>query len=114
MVLLLFNVGSHLHLVEDYATENDVLLLLQLRQIPSSWSPAGSPSRGGDAAVYVFDVNQPSLPTPFYSVHVSISVFIALSTVFRSINSPDNSLLSHSVLPVLFLPYWSFQLYISL
>ena len=67
---------------------------------------------GGDVAVYVFDVNQPSLPTPFYSVHVSISVFIALSTVFRSINSPDNSLLSQSVLPVLFLPFnWSFQLY---
>ena len=36
---------------------------------------------------------------------------MALSTVFLSINSPDNSPLSHSVLPVLFLPYWSFQLY---
>ena len=106
MVLLLFNVGSHLHLVEDYATENDVLLLLQLRQIPSSWSPAGSPSRGGDAAVYGFDINQPSLPAPFYSVLVSISVFMALSTVFHSMNSPDNFPLSHSVLPVLFLPDW--------
>ena len=29
-------------------------------------------------------------------------------------NPPDNSPLSHSVLPVLPLPYWSFQLYISL
>ena len=29
--------------------------------------PAGSPSRGGDVAVYVFDINQPSLPTPFLS-----------------------------------------------
>ena len=38
----------------------------------------------------------------------------SLSTVFRSINYPDNSPLSHSILPVLFLPYWSFQLYISL
>ena len=77
--------------------------------------PVGSPSRGGDVALYVFDmINQPSLPTPFYSVHVSISVFMALSTVFRSINSPGNSLLSHSVLLVLFLPYWSFQLSISL
>ena len=76
--------------------------------------PSGSPSRGGDVAVYVFDINQPSLPTPFCSVLVSISVFMALSTVFHSINSPDNSLLSHSVLPVLFLPVWSFQLYISL
>ena len=36
---------------------------------------AGSPSRGGDVAVYVFDI---SLPTPFYSVPVSISVFMAL------------------------------------
>ena len=67
--------------------------------------PAGSPSRDGDVAVYVLDINQPSWPTPFYSVLVSVSVFTALSTVFRSINSPDNSPLSYSVLPVLFLPY---------
>ena len=64
----------------------------------------GSPSPGGVVAVYVFDVNQPSLPTPLYCVLVSISAFMALSTVFRSINSPDSSPLSHSVLPVLFLP----------
>ena len=76
--------------------------------------PAGSPSRGGDVAVDVFDTNQPSLPTPFYSVLVSVSVFMALSSVFHSINFPDSSPLSHSVLPVLFLLYWSFQLYISL
>ena len=50
----------------------------------------------------------------FYSVLVSVSVFMALSTVFYSINSPDNSLLSYSVLAVLFLPYWSFQRCISL
>ena len=73
-----------------------------------------APSRGGGVAVYVLDVNQPSLPTPFHSVLVSISVSMALLTVFHSINSPDNSPLSHSVPPVLFLPYWSFQLYISL
>ena len=60
---------------------------------------------------FMFDINQPSLPTPFYSVLVLISVYMALSTVFHSIKSPDNSPLSHSVLPVLFLPYWSFQLY---
>ena len=65
--------------------------------------PVGSPSRGGDVAVYVFDINQPSLPTPFHSVLVSVSIFMALSTVFHSISSPDNSPLSHSVLPVLFL-----------
>ena len=77
--------------------------------------PTASPSCGGVVAVYAFDINQPSLLTPFYSILVSVSVFTALSTVFHSINSPDtNSSLSHSVLPVLFLPHWSFQLYISL
>ena len=61
-----------------------------------------------------FYINQPSLPTSFYSVLLSISIFMALSTVFHSINAPDTSPLSHSVLLVLFLPLWSFQLYISL
>ena len=69
----------------------------------------GSPSRVGDV-----DINQPSLPTPFYFVLVSVSVCMACSTVFHSINSHDNSPFSDSVLPVLSLPYWSFQLYISL
>ena len=32
----------------------------------------------------------------------------------RVVRNADNSLISHSVLPVLFLRYWSFQLYISL
>ena len=80
----------------------------------SHFLPVGLPLRGGDVTVYVCDINQPSLPTPFYSVLVLISVYMALSTVFHSIKSPDNSPLSHSVLPVLFLPYWSFQLHISL
>ena len=75
--------------------------------------PRGPPSRGGDVVVHAFDENQPSLPTPFYSVLVSISVFTAFSTVFHSMNSPDNSPLSHSVLPAIFLPYWSFS-FISL
>ena len=52
---------------------------------------AGSPSRGGNVTVFVKNINHLSLPTPFYSVLVSISVFVALSTVFHSINSPDNS-----------------------
>ena len=43
---------------------------------------------------FMVDVNRPSLPTPFYSVLVSISVFAALSTVFHSINSPNNSVFS--------------------
>ena len=76
--------------------------------------PAGSPSRGGDIVVHVKDIKQPSLPTPFYSILVSMSVFRALSTVFHSTSSPGNSALSHSVLPVLIPSYWSFQLCISL
>ena len=59
---------------------------LSLSQVPT-----GSPSRGGDVTVYVLDINQPSLPTLFlHCMLVSVSVFIALSTVFYSINSPDN------------------------
>ena len=78
--------------------------------------PSGSSSRGGDVAVYVFEINQPRWSTPFFffSVLVSVSVFMALSTVFYSINSPDNSSLSHPVLAVFFLPYRSFQLSSSL
>ena len=47
--------------------------------------PTGSPSRGGDVAVYVFDfvINLPS-----------VFVFMALSTVFHSINSPNDSAFS--------------------
>ena len=87
--------------------QNVLLLLLafcSLSNVASSTVPAGSPSRGGEVTVYVCDINQPSLPTPFYSVLVSISVFMAFSTVFHLINSPDNSPFSHSVLPVLSLP----------
>ena len=66
----------------------------------------GSPSRGGDVVVY--DINHRSLPTPFFfslsffflSVLVSVSVFLALSIVFHSTHSPNNSPLSHSVLSV--------------
>ena len=36
---------------------------------------------------------------------MSVSVFMALSTVFHCINSLDNSPLSHSVFPVIFLSY---------
>ena len=74
--------------------------------------PVGSLSCGGDVAINVFDIDQPSLPTPFYSVLASISVFTALSTVFHSINSPDNSLFSYSVLPDSFLPHEFFHVYI--
>ena len=83
----------------------------------SSVVPKGAPSRGGDVAVYVFDTNQSSLPTPFYSALVSVYVFMTLSTVFHSINSPNNFPLSHSVLPVfccLIGPFNSTSLYESL
>ena len=63
---------------------------------------------------FMSDIDQPSLPIPFYPVLTAISVFMALSTLLQSINSPDKSSLSHSVLPVLSLPCWSFRLYISL
>ena len=75
--------------------------------------PVGSPSRGGVVTVYVLDIIQTSLPTPFYSVLASIPVLMALSAIFHSMNSPDNSPFSHSVPVVLALPYWSFQLFIS-
>ena len=43
--------------------------------------PAGSPSCGGDVAVCLFDIKELSLPTPFYSVLVSVAVFMILSIV---------------------------------
>ena len=54
------------------------------------------------------------LAHPFHSVLMSVYVFMTLSTVFHFMHSPDNTPLSHSVFPVLILPYWSFQLYVSL
>ena len=56
---------------------------------------------------------------PTELAHILFILFVCLFlslwlVLFHSINSPDNSPLSHSVLPVLYLPYWSFQLYISL
>ena len=44
--------------------------------------PAGSPARGGDVMVYVTDINHRSLPTPFDSVLVSLSVFMVLQRYF--------------------------------
>ena len=53
----------------------------------------------------VLNRSQQRHPPPLF-----FSLSMALSTVFHSINSPENSPFSHSVLPVLSLPYWSFQL----
>ena len=73
---------------------------------------AGWPLRGRDVEVNVFDINRAC--TLLFILFLCLIVFMAILTVFQSINSPDNSPLSHYVLPVLFLPYGSFQLYISL
>ena len=54
------------------------------------------------------------LARSFYSALVSVSVFMALSTAFHSLIFPGITPLSHSVLLVLFLPYWSFQRYMFL
>ena len=81
------NLQSHTHIHTHTPTEN-------IHTTHLSLVPAGSSSHGGDVVVYVKDMNQPSLPTPFYSVLMSIHVFTALSTIFHTINSPENSPLS--------------------
>ena len=56
-----------------------------------------------------------SLATARYlPLHNVFQLLLSLSTVFHSINSPNNSPFSDSVLAVLTLSYCSFQLYISL
>ena len=54
------------------------------------WVPAGSPSRGGDVIVYVW--HKPTeLAHSFLFCSWVYFYFMALSTVFHSMNSPDNS-----------------------
>ena len=97
--LILYNhfLASSLHTITD-SNWNVIFLCSYIHnqechfELPVN---TGSPSRSGNVTIYVFDINQLSLPTPFYSVLVSISVFVTLSTVFHSINSPDNFSLSH-------------------
>ena len=102
-----YNCGQYGHIKRDcpelrcyYCNERGHFSRSCPRRYPSRKVPTGSPSPGGDVKVCVLDINQPSLPTPFYSVLLSASVFIALSTVFLSINSPQNSPLSHSLLQI--------------
>ena len=95
--LFLHSFPSYFHLsLGSFFSHPHFLLLLLLLLVH-----AGFPSRRGDVVAYVKVINQPSLPTQSYSVIVSISVFMALSTVFHSNNSPDDSPISHSVLPVI-------------
>ena len=83
---------------------SDVCLSYKVQlQSPTPHGVGSSPSRGGDVTVYVLDINQPSLPTLSIRVLASVSFFTVLSTVFRSINSHNNSPFCLSVLPVLFL-----------
>ena len=72
----------------------------------------GSPSRGGDVAVHVLDINKPSLPTPFYYFLVSVSVFMAFSTVFHSLRLILQT--SLRFLTLFFWSKWSFQLCVSM
>ena len=59
---------------------------LSLSTSSSSVVRAGSASRGANVALNVLNIKQTSSPTPFYSVLVFASVFIALSTVFHGCN----------------------------
>ena len=81
-----------------YYTTSLCYTMLSCTTLHHTLVPTGLPSCGWDVAVYVFDINQLGLPTPLYSVLLSVSVFMALSNVFHPINFPDNSPLSHSVI----------------
>ena len=72
--------GGHCQKVSTHGSQKALLHKSDLQRGTASFEgvPAGSPSRGGDVAVYVFDINQPSLPTSFYFVLVSVSVFYDL------------------------------------
>ena len=48
----------------------------------SFFCPPGSPSRGGDVAVYVYDMNQPNLPSPFLIFFLLI-LFLCLFLYLR-------------------------------
>ena len=75
--------------------------------------PAGSPSRGWDVTIYV-------LHKPIQLAHSFLfcsCVYFCLCGPFNYISfhkSPRHPSISHSVLLVLILPYWSFLLHISL
>ena len=48
-------------------------------------SPQGSPSRGGDVAVYVFDINQQNLPRSFFFI-LFLYVYFCLYGPFNCIS----------------------------
>ena len=55
----------NLHTDTTVITPFPFLMYLSVIQLSHLNVPAGTPSRGGDVKVYVLDINQPSLPTPF-------------------------------------------------
>ena len=71
-ILLVYSIINHRN---NYYTSLSVVL-------PMLWSPASSPSRGGDVTVYVYDINQPRLHNLSYSVLVSISVLMPFQLYF--------------------------------
>ena len=106
--------GRKMKLNEPGRQKKLVGVLSQPQRILLTRVSTASPSHEGMLRFLSGDINQPRLPTPFILFLVSVSVSMALSTTFYSINFPNNSPFCHYVLPVLFLPYWSFQLYILL
>ena len=59
---------------------------IDLVKVASRRVPMGSPSLGWDIVVYVFDINQPNLPTPFYSMPWCNPLWLT------GIKAPTNSL----------------------
>ena len=63
-----------------------------LRHASTPLVPAGSPSHGGDVAVYVFDISQPNVPTPFFFFFLSCScVYFCLYGPFNRISVHETS-----------------------
>ena len=94
----MFLKAFHLSLIDQV-----IIFFFTASDFPFCVVPMGSPSHGGDVTVYVR--HKPTkLAHTFCSILVSVCVYLALLTVFHSMNSPDNSSLSHSVLLALFLP----------
>ena len=81
------------------------LMLIMLKPPPAA-SPQADLHVVGMSR-FMSDINQASSPLLFV---LFLCLFLSLWP-FHSIKSPDNSPFSHSVLPVLSLPDWSFQLY---
>ena len=117
-MMIKLQVGISVHASHDQLSikRNQCMTIVELFSLYMSvyFVSTDSPSRGGDVAVYVWHKPTELAHSFLCCFCVCFFVFVALSTVFHSINFPENSPFSHSVLPVLSLPYWSFQLYISL